>query len=139
MNSENIPRTRTLGVALATGELGVAGLDGIDARVCTDLRLGSSVASASAGIELMHGEVFVLGNSGRSRSALRAACGVMRDAIDLPAVLQVVAEAGLAAMRADPHHEMLDALTRQSVFHALEEEPSGVPPARNAGGTRQIA
>lgn len=85
----------SLGVALATGELGVAGLDGIDARVCTDLRLGSSVASASAGIELMHGEVFVLGNSGRSRSALRAACGVMRDAIDLPAVLQVVAEAGL--------------------------------------------
>jgi len=85
----------SLGVALATGELSAEALEGIDVRVCTDLGLGSSVASASAGIELMHGEVFVLGNSVRSGSALRAACGVMRDAIDAPAVLRVVGEAGL--------------------------------------------
>ncbi len=50
-----------LGVALALGEVEPAALD--DNIVCRRLDLWSGRASTSAGIELMHNEVIVLGNS----------------------------------------------------------------------------
>ncbi len=61
-----------IGVALATGEVLADQLPQAMEALCTpsdDYRSG--VASASAGIELMHSEVFVLGNSQTSRSHLR--------------------------------------------------------------------
>ena len=72
-----------------------AELDGIDARVGVDFRAGSSVASASAGIELQHSEVMVLGNADGSASRLRAAKCVMADALDSRSVCRMLAEAGL--------------------------------------------
>mmetsp|Transcript_12154 Transcript_12154/g.48924 ORF Transcript_12154/g.48924 Transcript_12154/m.48924 type:complete len:369 (+) Transcript_12154:62-1168(+) len=47
----------------------------------------SSVAATSAGVELLHSEVVVLGNAAVSGSA-RSARGIMRDALDLPSVVR---------------------------------------------------
>jgi len=65
-----------LGVGLATGEISENFAPSSS----------SSVASTSAGVELLHSEVLVLGN-GAARGRFRAANGVMRDAADLPAVV----------------------------------------------------
>ena len=81
----------SLGVALATGEV----TEVADADVCGDFTKTSSVASSSAGIELMHCEVMVLGNAPGSRSKLRATKGVMKDAIDLPALFGCFKASGL--------------------------------------------
>ena len=82
-----------LGVALALGEVAREALD--DSMVCRRLDLWSGRASTSAGIELMHNEVVVLGNSDAWASEAIVAHRVMRDAIDLPAVLGALADAGL--------------------------------------------
>lgn len=82
-----------LGVALATGELPQQSLGSVE--VGETLGVGSSVASASAGIELEHSEVFVLGNAPGSASPLRAARCVMADALDARAVFQMLSVAGL--------------------------------------------
>lgn len=84
-----------LGVALATGELSRAQLSDAARSVCIDYGFGSSVASASAGIELEHSEVFVVGNAAGSKSRLRAAHCVMRDPLDSPSVVQMLDRAGL--------------------------------------------
>jgi cyanuric acid amidohydrolase len=81
-----------LGVALALGEIEPAALDG--AAIGRDLALWSARASSSAGIELMHNEVVVLGNSALWSGDRVIAHGVMRDAIDLPAVAGVLRELG---------------------------------------------
>jgi cyanuric acid amidohydrolase len=82
-----------LGVALALGEVGRDALN--DGVVCRDRGLWSGRASTSAGIELMRNEVIVLGNSLAWASDTVIAHRVMRDAIDLPAVLGALADAGL--------------------------------------------
>ena len=62
-----------LGVAKALGEIGA---DVGEAQVLRDWDLFSSVASSSAGIELMHNVVILVGNSrsrrARSKSAMRS-------------------------------------------------------------------
>lgn len=83
-----------LGVALALGELDETGID--DLVIGDDLDLWSARASCSAGIELMHSEVVVLGNSAAWSGDRVIAHGVMRDAIDLPAVHDVLGELGFA-------------------------------------------
>jgi cyanuric acid amidohydrolase len=97
-----------LGVAVALGEIDAAAVD--DAAIGHDTGLWSPRASASAGIELMHNEVILLGNSAAWSGDRVIAHGVMRDAIDLPAVLGVLRTLGLvpdgqldpaAAMRID--------------------------------------
>jgi cyanuric acid amidohydrolase len=72
-----------LGVARALGEITS---DISDAQVLKDWGLFSSVASTSAGIELMHNVVIVLGNSNMSASPFVIGHSVMRDAIDAAAV-----------------------------------------------------
>jgi cyanuric acid amidohydrolase len=84
-----------LGVALALGEVERAALD--DDAVCRRLDLWSGRASTSAGVELAHNEVIVLGNSAGWASEDVIAHRVMRDAIDLPAVLGALEEVGLPA------------------------------------------
>ena len=84
-----------LGVALALNEVASEALD--DSVVCQRLGLWSDRASASAGIELMHNEVIVLGNSESWASEAVIAHRVMRDAIDLPAAIGALADAGLDA------------------------------------------
>jgi cyanuric acid amidohydrolase len=86
-----------LGVALALGEVEERALS--DDAVCREFSLWSSCASASAGVELMHNEVIVLGNTARWGGDLVIDHAVMRDAIDLPAVYQALAGAGLEAAR----------------------------------------
>ena len=83
-----------LGVALALGEIGPAALD--RATIGHDLALWSARASSSAGVELMHNEVVVLGNSALWSGERIIAHGVMRDAIDLPAVSGVLRELDFA-------------------------------------------
>jgi len=82
-----------LGVAVALGEVGRDGLD--DSAVCRRLDLWSGRASTSAGIELMHNEVIVLGNGAGWASDALIAHRVMQDAIDLPALLAALDEAEL--------------------------------------------
>ena len=81
-----------LGVALALQEVARAALD--DSVVCQRLDLWSGRASTSAGIELMHNEVVVLGNSTEWASDAVIAHRVMQDAIDIPAVAGALADAG---------------------------------------------
>lgn len=81
-----------LGVATAFGEI-EGGIE--DAQILKDWGLFSSVASTSAGIELMHNVVIVLGNSQLSASRLVIGHGVMRDAIDAAAVLGALKSVGL--------------------------------------------
>jgi len=73
-----------LGVAVATGE--VAAGAATDDVVLSDWGLHSTVASASAGIELDHNVVIVLGMSDRASSDFVIAHDVMADAIDGAAV-----------------------------------------------------
>ena len=47
-------------------------------------------ASASAGVELLHSEIIVLGNSAAWSGDNVIAHGVMRDAIDLPSLIGVL-------------------------------------------------
>jgi cyanuric acid amidohydrolase len=84
-----------LGAALALGEVEAAALD--DAIIGDDLGLWSGRASSSAGIELMHSEVVVLGNSAAWSGDRVIAHGVMNDAIDLPAIAGVLRELGFPA------------------------------------------
>jgi cyanuric acid amidohydrolase len=77
-----------LGVAVALGEVDPATLD--DRAIGRDFGLWSSCASASAGVELMHNEVIVLGNSSRWSGDDIIAHSVMRDAIDLPSLIGVL-------------------------------------------------
>jgi cyanuric acid amidohydrolase len=83
-----------LGVAVAMGEVDPTALD--DAAIGRHLGLWSARASSSAGIELMHNEVIVLGNSAAWSGNRVIASGVMRDAIDLPAVAGVLRDLDFA-------------------------------------------
>jgi cyanuric acid amidohydrolase len=83
-----------LGVALALGEVDAAALE--HAAIGSNLDLWSTRASCSAGIELMHSEIVVLGNSLDWAGDRVIAHGTMRDAIDLPAVHEVLRELGVA-------------------------------------------
>ncbi len=84
-----------LGVALALGEIDPAVLS--DAAIGRNFTLWSGRASASAGIELMRGEVVVMGNSPDWAGELVVGHAVMQDAIDFPAVKTALRSAGIDA------------------------------------------
>jgi cyanuric acid amidohydrolase len=86
-----------LGIALALGEVAEGALS--DAAVCRDFGLWSGRASASAGIELMHNEIIVLGNSPRWTGDAVIGHAVMRDAIDLPAIHEALGQVGMTPSR----------------------------------------
>ncbi len=81
-----------LGVAVALGELREAPSD---ASVLADWDAYSSVASTSAGIELMCNVVIVMGNAAYCASPYTIGHAVMNDAIDLPAVIGAFRHAGI--------------------------------------------
>jgi cyanuric acid amidohydrolase len=66
-----------------------------ESDVLKNWNLFSSVASTSAGIELMHNVVIVMGNSPRSVSAFVIGHAVMRDSFDLAAVTEAFSSVGL--------------------------------------------
>jgi cyanuric acid amidohydrolase len=94
---ESMGRSRgacALGVGLALGEIDPAALS--EAAICTRFDLWSGRASTSAGVELMRNEIVVLGNSAGWDSEDAIAHQVMRDGIDLPAVVAALRDLGLA-------------------------------------------
>jgi cyanuric acid amidohydrolase len=105
-----------LGVAKALGEIGP---DVGEAHALKNWDLFSSVASCSAGIELMHNVVILVGNSRFSRSPFRIGHAVMRDAIDLPAVMQALESVGLSALDARSQSRLVN------VFAKAEASPDG--------------
>ena len=82
-----------LGVGVALGEVDPEAV--ADAAIGRRLDLWSGRASASAGVELMHNEVVVLGNADGWDSPARIGHRVMQDAIDLPAVVAALRDVGL--------------------------------------------
>lgn len=83
-----------LGVAIALHEVDEKRVT--DSVICNDWSLYSSVASASAGIELMNNEIIVMGNSNRSSSGkyiIRHS--IMNDPLDSAAVIEALRAAGI--------------------------------------------
>jgi cyanuric acid amidohydrolase len=106
-----------LGVAVALREIdGEIG----DEHVLRNFELFSSVASTSAGIELMHNVVIVLGNSTSSASPFEIGHAVMRDAIDAASVIDALQSVGIG----DGSGPMGD---RQlvNIFAKAEASPNG--------------
>src|SRR5258708_6687265 len=107
-----------LGVAAALGEIEA---DVGDEQVLKDWELFSSVASTSAGIELMHNVVIVLGNSDVSASPFVIGHDVMRDSIDSAAVIAALKSVGLGLDEvSDPHAHRL-----VNIFAKAEASPDG--------------
>jgi cyanuric acid amidohydrolase len=104
-----------LGVAMALGELKT---EVREDQVLKEWDLYSSVASSSAGIELMHNVVIVMGNSAASRSPFVIGHAVMRDSIDLAAVVEALENVGLSS--ADAQNGRL-----VNVFAKAEASPNG--------------
>jgi cyanuric acid amidohydrolase len=108
-----------LGVASALGEIdGAIG----EEQVLKSWNLFSSVASTSAGIELMHNVVIVLGNSASSASPFVIGHAVMRDSIDSSAVIDALASVGLWA-RELPDPTVPGRLV--NIFAKAEASPDG--------------
>ena len=105
-----------IGVAKALGEIGA---EVGERHALKDWGLYSSVASCSAGIELMHNVVILIGNSRFSASPFRIGHAVMRDAIDLPAVMQALESVGLGALDARSQSRLVN------IFAKAEASPNG--------------
>jgi cyanuric acid amidohydrolase len=109
-----------LGVDAALGE--IVG-EVRDEDVLRNFGLFSSVASTSAGIELMHNVVIVLGNSMSSASPLEIGHAVMRDAIDSSAVIDALKSVGLGI--GDGSQSMTSRRQLVNIFAKAEASPQG--------------
>jgi cyanuric acid amidohydrolase len=116
-----------LGIAVALGEIKEAP----ETAICRDWSLYSSVASTSAGVELLRNEIVVLGNAPGWAGDLVIDHDVMQDAIDAEAARRVLGRLGgdvvavLAKAEAAPsgeirgrRHTMLDDSDVHSTRHA---------------------
>jgi len=68
-------------------------------HICMDIedagsKFYSNFVSSSAGVELMHCEILIIGNGPDSRSRHKVSCGFMRDAIDIDGVKACVERLG---------------------------------------------
>jgi cyanuric acid amidohydrolase len=107
----------SIGVARALGEVG----EGTgEAQVLKDWECFSSVASASAGIELMQNVVIVMGNASASQSPFAIGHAVMRDAIDFQAVVEAMTSVGLDPLDVRSQARLVN------VFAKAEAAPDGV-------------
>jgi cyanuric acid amidohydrolase len=109
-----------LGAAVALGEVDSELVT--DEMICSQWDQYSSVASASAGGELKHCEVLVLGNSAAADGDLVVGHEVMRDAIDVGAVQRAAASVGCKPVNTSA--ELVQ------VFAKAEADPSGVVRSR---------
>jgi len=105
-----------LGVARALGEI-EAEIE--EDQVLKNWDLFSSVASSSAGIEIMHNVVIVMGNSRWSTSPFVIGHAVMRDSIDLSAVLEALKSVGLGLADAQAKDRLVN------IFAKAEASPDG--------------
>lgn len=104
-----------LGVARALGEVD----DVLEEQVLKDWGLFSSVASSSAGIEVMHNVVIVMGNSRFSQSPFVIGHSVMRDSIDLSSVMEALKSVGLGLADAQSQQRLVN------IFAKAEASPDG--------------
>ncbi|EPW8697563.1 TPA: ring-opening amidohydrolase [Pseudomonas aeruginosa] len=88
-----------LGVGVALDELDGKTPGELGPGICQDFDLYSSRASTSAGVELMHHEILVLGNSRAWGGDLVIGHRVMKDAIDLDAVQGVLGDLGFESSK----------------------------------------
>lgn len=82
-----------LGVGIALGEIQES--DVKEDSILQDWSLFSNIASTSAGVELLNCEIILLGNSTESISKYRIGHSVMKDSIDLEAVIEAMNNSGL--------------------------------------------
>ncbi|MBR0753920.1 ring-opening amidohydrolase [Bradyrhizobium jicamae] len=108
-----------LGVAVALGEIKA---DISDADILKNYDLYSAVASTSAGIELMHNVVIVMGNSADATSPFVIGHSVMLDAIDYAAVVTALRSVGLEVAAA---RNPISADRLVNVFAKAEASPDG--------------
>jgi cyanuric acid amidohydrolase len=106
-----------LGVARALGEIE---FEIEEDQVLKNWELFSSVASSSAGIELMHNVVIVMGNSPVSTSPFVIGHAVMRDSIDLSAVIEALKSVGLGLADAQSKDRLVN------IFAKAEASPDGL-------------
>lgn len=109
-----------LGVALALGEISEGQVS--DHDIMENWDLYSSVASTSAGVELMNNEIILMGNSADATGDLVIGHSVMKDAIDGEAVREALRQAGIR-VEAVVHPE--DAKRIVNVFAKSEADPRG--------------
>lgn len=109
-----------LGVAVALGE--VKREEITDEDICKNWSLYSSVASTSAGVELMNCEIIIMGNAAGSQSDLKIGHSVMQDAIDADAVYDALKSVGLSSEHVK---ENADNGRIVNVFAKAEADPSG--------------
>ena len=119
----------SMGYSRAASALGVAvALDEVkrdavtDATICHDWNLFSSVASTSAGIEIMNCEIIVMGNTAGAESDLVIGHSVMQDAIDSNAVREALENVSLPA---DGTLGEVEQNRIVNVFAKAEADPSG--------------
>lgn len=110
-----------LGIGLAVDEIKESQLS--DDKICKDWSLYSGVASTSAGIELMHNEILVMGNSTAWGGDLVIGHDVMKDAIDGDAVKNALVRAGLEFSWRPSGEEQKRIV---NVFAKAEADPSGM-------------
>lgn len=101
-----------LGAAIALGEVSWSQLT--DDAICRNYAIYSSVASASAGIELQNCEILVLGNAPDSTSSFVIGHSVMQHALDVEAVKAAIASTG------QPPERVIN------VFAKAEADPTGL-------------
>jgi cyanuric acid amidohydrolase len=83
--------TSALGIAVALGEISMPVAD----QIGHDLRLFSSVASCSSGVELDQAQTVVVGNVRGAGGRYRVGHSVMDDALDIEGVYEAIRSAGL--------------------------------------------
>jgi len=109
-----------LGITLALGEVSESKLN--NDVICKDWSIYSSVASTSAGIELMENEILVMGNSTSWGGDLVIGHDVMQDAIDASAVKRALMSAGLE-FDDFPKENQQERIV--NVYAKTEADPSG--------------
>lgn len=109
-----------LGIAVALGEVRESDLS--DEIITADYGLYSSVASTSAGIELMNNEVILMGNSTSWDGDLVISHAEMKDAIDATAIRQALREVGCCEGALPTEEELARVV---NVFAKAEASPDG--------------
>lgn len=109
-----------LGVALGLGEITQEAFDAT--RIAGDLGVYSTVASTSAGGELVSCEILLFGNSSRATSPFRIGHAVLTDVIDAGGVRRALASAGLS-LSAEPTEDERSRIA--AIFAKAEASPTG--------------
>lgn len=109
-----------LGIGLALGEVRREQLS--NEAIAHDWSLYSSVASTSAGVELLNCEIILMGNSTQSVSKYRIGHSIMKDAIDLSGLLVAMESAGLEFQGLPSSGQVARIV---NVFAKAEADPTG--------------